>query len=138
MVNETWQQWKPLEVAPKRYLLDCIIDVEEVLEIVLSDMEGNAKKIRIIFEGSVVAYRYTYETFRMHTLHMLKQRYGSDFYTKCDFFQVIDSEYLSWVSEQLHGVGDMASLKHFCLYGLEDVIDIIADCEPRVEFIDSK
>lgn len=119
-------------LAPK-YYVDSISDSVSGFELVLSEVADENKRLRIVFEDSVHAYRSTDESFRQKTVQFLEEQYGCEFFSTWTFFQVGKSEYLQWLSDQSHGVLEAEYLCHFAFLATDSVVDVVAAYEPRVE-----
>lgn len=137
-MQEQWIKWEPVNGLIENYYVEHIFDGMDGLKIQLSEANDRKNKVNIIFEDSVYAYRSTDESFRQSTEFELGRKYGNEFYFKWAFFQVIDSSYLAWLSEQSYTITDSLSLKHFCFFAVDSVIDVINDSEPKVEMITEK
>ena len=85
MSNEIWTHWKPIERLAARYYVDSIIFNEEGFKVILSEENNKDKKVDIIFENSVFAYRHINETFRYNLLLKLAEVYGREFLVKLVF-----------------------------------------------------
>lgn len=130
---EKWNRWQPLETMVGKYYVDFLILSENALIIKLSNGE---QKIEIIFDESIDAFRYTDESFYFKIFGDLSERYGDDFYVGWSFFKVTNSDYLKWLSEQSCSLTNEFSFIHFCIFGGDKVIDVLARYEPKVKFIE--
>lgn len=90
----------------------------------------------VTFENSVYAYRVTNEGFRQRTISFLNDNYADDFYTRWSFFQIDNSEYLSWLSQESFTLTNFLSIKHFVLIGQDSILDIAATYEPKIELVE--
>ena len=93
---EHWERWEPIRSLSSKYYIDSISDGIREFRIVLSDSCDEKKKIHVVFENSVDAYRSTDESFRQSTVADLGERYGNEFYGDWTFFKVTNSTYISW------------------------------------------
>lgn len=125
-MDEQWIKWEPIAGLVPHYEIDKISDTVEELSILLSQADNHDVKIRVTFTEPVEAYRSTYETFRIKI---------SEKYIKGTFFKVEGSEYLQWLSEQSNDVDNGIKFIHFAITTDDTVLDIIARCEPQVEFV---
>lgn len=132
---EKWIRWEPLKDLSGKYYLDSFVWPEEGLIIELSN-ENKGKKIQILFDGSIDAFRYTNESFCFKIFGDLSKQYGDDFYKNFSFFKVTNSEYLKWLSEKSLTWSNQFPFMHFCILGGDEVIDILARYEPIVKFIE--
>ena len=134
-MQEQWSKWEPITNLSKKYYVESISEsIADGFKIILIDDKNPEKKVLISWPNSVDAYRSTYESFTLLTLHKLDERYGKQFYD-WTFFKIENSEYLNWVSEQSYGITESLNFKHFCIYGTESMVDIIANYEPEVSLI---
>lgn len=119
-----WKKWIPKEGLQDKYYVDKIIDdIEKNLMIELSDRNGN--KMILNWNGVVISYTCSEETTRSIL-------YDNNELTKWTFFEVEDSRYLQWVCEQSLGIYQINTMRHFCIIGIDLVVDIVADFEPIV------
>ena len=132
---EKWIKWEPVEGLYSTYYVDILVDSKKEFKIILSEEKNPQKKIQIIFENSVYAYRNTYESFRQNTIHILKKQYGESFYINWTFFKITNSSYLSWLAEQSYGITDEINLTHFSIIAANEIIDIVAGYEPTIKSI---
>lgn len=132
-MNEEWIQWLPVDGLAKKYFADEILDGMDGFKIMLTDPAEEDKKVNIIFEDSVRAYRSTDESLRQETIRFIDNKYGTRFYAECTFFKVRNSEYIKWIEKQSYGVFDTEKLTHFSIIAMDSIIDVIATYEPRIE-----
>ncbi len=97
---EQWFKWKPVKNLSSKYYIESITDGIEGFIIVLSDASDEKKKVKVVFEDSVHAYRSTDESFRQNTIDALDEIYGTLFYSEWTLFKIVDSEYMQWLSGQ--------------------------------------
>ena len=140
-MQEQLIRWNPIKekIIKERYYIDFLIDKAEALEIVLINCTNENKKIKIIFDGSVETYRKTDETYRLDSLHAWKKIIIKDS-SSSNFFQIINSSYLKWLSEESGGLSDYRAsseppLTHFVIMDDDCILDIVAGYEPKVELI---
>ena len=135
-MTEQWIRWEPISGLADKYEIESISDTFDRFTVILSDLKDEEKKVKVTFEGSVDAYRAVNESFRLKTFSELHEKYGVDFYGWWTFFKVADSEYLKWLSEQSYGISDAYSMIHFSFFGVETVLDVLTNYEPKVELIE--
>lgn len=133
-MKEKWTKLEVNENLSKKYYLDLILNSAKD-DFQLSLIDSDNKKILITFASFVVSFRYTYDSFVYDTLDFLEKNYGSEFYTNWCFFKVEDSEYLKWIKKQSAGTFEIYELQHFCILGIDHMIDIITKSEPTISFI---
>lgn len=136
-MNEQWIRWEPIRGLSAKYYIDSISHTMKGLKILLSDAQNEQKKMMMIFEDSVEAFRSTDESFRRSTLYYLEQQYGTKFYAEWTFFKIPNSTYIQWLSEQSYGISDPLPLIHFSFLAMDLALDVIAVDEPRIELIDT-
>jgi len=132
---EKWTRWEPINNLSKKYYVELITDDYYGFKILLSDAKNADKKVEILFRDSVDIYRRTNETFVLLTLKSLNDTYGIDFYGNWSFFKIENSEYLDWIKKQSYEISESLNFKHFCILGADDMIDVIANYEPKVSHI---
>lgn len=139
MMLEKWVKWMPVEgLSPKYYIESLSSGICNGLIITMSAASAaNAaeKKVKVIFEESVHAYRCTDESFRQSTLYDINKVYGTPFYSEWTFFKVVNSGYLQWLSTQSFNIVDTEPLTHFSFLATDVVIDVIAAYEPKIELL---
>lgn len=131
-MNETWKKWEPVKGLAKKYYIDAIQDDIGGFKVKLTDRDNEDNKLTIIFLESVWSYRSVEEGLRALTMEKLAQKYGANFYTEWTFFKIENSRYLNWIYEESYDVARDSGLMHFCLVGMDDILDIIASCDPQV------
>ncbi|MDQ0087496.1 hypothetical protein J2T12_000890 [Paenibacillus anaericanus] len=130
-MEENWERWEPISDLTSKYYVESISDSVKGFSVLLSDAKDENKKIEVLFEESVHAYRSTDESFRQNTINSVDERYGTEFYVDCTFFKITNSEYIQWLSDQSYGIADSESLFHFSFLAVDSVLDIIATYEPK-------
>lgn len=134
-MQEKWSRWEPIAGLSTNYYSESILDTaEDGFKIHIFDHTG--KKVLISFSNSVEAYRSTDDSFTYETLDFLNNNYGPEFYNNWTFFKIENSEYLEWLKKQSGGTFEMYSLKHFCIFTINAMIDIAVSYEPDVSHID--
>lgn len=137
-MKEQWERWEPISGLANKYYIDSIIDEARGFKVILSESDDETKKILVLFEDSIDAYRNTDESFRLKIIHDLDQKYGTDFYGDWTFFKVTNSTYIQWLSEQSYGTSDYQSFVHFSFITADSILDVITNYEPKVERFESK
>lgn len=131
-MQEQWVKWQPINNLANKYYVEFISETMDCLTIVLCEEKCNERKVKIIFESSVICYRKTDETFALEKISELNKHYGMEFYGYWTFFKVYNSEYLQWFSEQSGTLSDGYLLKHFCIITSDLLFDIATTSEPKV------
>lgn len=126
---EKWTRWEPINGLSGQYSLDYFAWSEKgfVVELISGKKE---ERIQILFDEYIDAFRYTNESFYL--------KLPGDFYGEWNFFKATNSEYLKWLSEKSCTLSDRMHFIHFCILGGDEVIDIVANYEPKVRFMEYK
>lgn len=138
LMSEQWEKWEPVTELASKYFIDSISDDVNCFRIILCESKNEKKKVEVVFEDSVYAYRSTYESFRNKTINTLEEQYGASFYTDWTFFKVNRSKYIHWLSEQSYGISSAQSLIHFCLLAVDSIVDVISTTEPIFRHFNGK
>jgi hypothetical protein len=133
--NEEYGRWVPLENIPLRLVCESIHDGDKGLSMVFREQADlgkisknqNTRSIRIIFDPAI-AYRNIDESYRVRTFDTHQDRIGS-------LFVVKNSEWVSWLHEESYGMYVDNKIIHYAIFTLNDCIDILAEFEPTVEWI---
>ncbi|MCR6106975.1 hypothetical protein HXA34_11810 [Salipaludibacillus agaradhaerens] len=134
-MNEQWERWEPIKRLSNKYYIESISDSIKCFKITLCESNDERKKVEVIFDDSVHAYRSTDESFNLKTINTLDEHYGTRFYSNWTFFKVNNSEYTNWLYEQSYGIAASQPLIHFCLIASDSIVDVIAAYEPKIERI---
>lgn len=132
---EEWARWEPIKDISGKYYLDSFGWSEKGFIVELSSKK-KGKKIQVIFDNYIDAFRYTNESFYFKLFGDLSEQYSDDFYADWSFFKVTNSEYLRWLSEKSCTWSDQIQFIHFCILGGDEVIDIVTNYEPEVKIIE--
>lgn len=133
---EKWTQWKPIEGLASKYYVKSISDEIEGFKIILVPLKPNQSSIEILFKDGVDSYLRIDESFRQKLIHELDEEYGLDFYKHWTLFKVTNSRYLSWLSDQSYEWSNVYDFRHFSFLASDSTIDIVANYEPEVRFIE--
>ncbi|TGL66536.1 hypothetical protein [Leptospira kmetyi] len=128
-MKEVWKQWVLHKNLLRKYSIDEVVDTLDGVKIRMGDVN---QKVDIIFSDSVSAYRSVEEGFRQNLINDLIDQYGSDFITKCTFFQVENSKFLNWLIEESYGFIDAPEIKHFSFLASNSILDVVANYEPEI------
>ncbi|KKC50156.1 hypothetical protein VE23_24420 [Paenibacillus sp. D9] len=130
-MEKNWQRWE-VEVGSdlsSKYYVESISDSINGFRILLSDANDESKRVEVLFEDSVRAYRSTDESFS--TINNLDGRYGTEFFSDNTFFKVTNSEYIHWLSLQSYGIAESETFFHFSFLAVDSIVDVIAAYEPK-------
>lgn len=134
-MEEQWLRWNPIIGLEKKYDIDSMIyDVKRFI-ILFSQYYDEGKKVKLIFENSIDAYRWSNETLRYKLILDLDKKYGADFYGDATFFKVDNSSYIQWISQQSCTISDSIKYIHFAFITANSILDIVTTYEPKVEII---
>lgn len=137
-MQEKWTQWKPINGLYKKYYIDSVSDSKKGFTILLSSQEDPQKKVLIDFSQSVEAYRSINESLFLETIHSLHQKYGDAFYVEWTLFKIENSDFLQWVKVQSYEISDAYNLQHFCILGIDFIVDVLTNYEPVVTHLEEK
>ena len=131
-----WKVWVPLEEEKIKgnYYIQSVEDTLDGLKVVM-ESELDDFKVRITFSDYVWSYRNTNESYCWQIFSELSDKHGDDFYKDWAFFKIENSEYLKWISNNSAKIYDDGGAEHFVIKGLEQVVDIINDEEPKIEIV---
>ncbi len=132
---EKWTRWEPISGLDGKYYLESFMWHEEGLIIGLIN-EDKGKKIKILFDKHIDAFRYTNESFYLTVIDNASSQDDVNFYANFSLFKVTNSEYLAWISEKSCAWSDQFEFTHFCILGGDEVIDVLARYEPTVTIMD--
>lgn len=125
-MNNIWKRWEPKIELKNKYYIDTIKD-EDNLIIELSDEVGT-EKIIMRWDGCITSYTCTEESSRSIL-------YDNNELTKWTFFKVENSQYLKWIEYQSLGIEQGDKLIHYCIIGINSVVDIIARYDPEISLV---
>lgn len=131
------EQWKPWDIDDrilKKYYIVALVDDTESFKISLVESENSDQKVEVVFDGYVVSYCCSDESFRQKTLDRLDIEYGEDFYANTTFFWIDNSEYLRRMQEEAYGL-IMNEMRHFCIMAEDSFVDIITTYEPEIHIL---
>ncbi|MCA9508849.1 MAG: hypothetical protein KC505_10555 [Myxococcales bacterium] len=135
MMQEKWVKWEPLNGLMQKYYVDTVsTSIECCLKIVLIDEQNSAKKVHLVFEKFVAAYRYAHESFMNDLIFNLRESHGKSFYAEWTFFKVENSTYIEWLTEKSEGTFMPKDYIHFSLVCGDVVLDVISVDDPIVNF----
>jgi hypothetical protein len=132
---EEWTRWTPIQGLDGNYYLDFFAwSAKGFIVELISGKKG--KKIQIVFADYIDAFRYTNESFYLKVLDNTSAKQDVDFYKNFSLFKITNSQYLAWLSEKSCTLSDRCDFIHFCILGGDEVIDIVANYEPKVTIMD--
>ena len=131
---EQWIKWEPITGLSPKYYIESISDNRNGFTILLSEADYK-NTVKVTFETLVLSYRNTNESFRLSTIDFIYDNYGAAFCGQWTFFKVVNSAYVLWLSEQSYTIAESVPPIHFSFLAVDSIIDVVATCEPKVEFI---
>jgi hypothetical protein len=131
--DEKWVKWEPVQGMSFRYDVEYILDKFDSFEIVLIDMVDKNKKVKLVFENSVNAYRVVEESFRSQLL--VEVGNFNKEYENWTFFKVENSSFLNWLYKESSGMLKELKPIQFSFITTDSIIDIVSTYHPKVEFI---
>lgn len=134
-MKESWQRWELGRELSTKFYIESISDSKNGFRILLSGADDESKKVEIVFEESVHAYRSTDESFRQSMINNIDEQYGTEFYKDYTFFKVSNSEYIHWLSLQSYGIAESEPLYHFSFLAVDSVLDVIAAYVPKLSIL---
>lgn len=129
---EEWTRWEPTQGLQGKYYLDSFRLDQDNLFLELSN-EHELKKIQLEFNIDADSYRYTNESFCFKIPSDLSDRYGTEFYSDWSFFKITNSEYVQSFLQESTTVSIGPLVTHFCILGGDEIVDIIAQHEPKIK-----
>ena len=70
---------------------------------------------------------------RWKTVDRVLSEKGGDFFKGKLFFKVENSEFIKWFEEEKFGITDTCGLTHYAFITRNDIIDVLAVCEPEIK-----
>ena len=75
---------------------------------------------KLLWDCIVESYMCTDE------INRTRDYYSNEKLTKWTFFEVQNSKYICWLHYKSIGILDIERVKHFCIIGINSVVDIVA------------
>jgi hypothetical protein len=123
-LSEKWIRWELKEGLEKKYDIDILENIDNKLLVKLSDAK-NIKKLNLEWDGSMEFYIHSYETARDKLCE-------NPDVMKWTFFKIENSEYLKWIKENFTKIYENRELYHFCIVGINFVLDVVANDYPTI------
>ena len=121
-------KWVPIDSIPNRMYCEAIHDDYEGFRILLKGENSRSKTLRMFFE-SILAYRNVDEGYMLRTLESIKDREIFPLYT------VHNSIWLRWFHEESYNIVSNKMITHYSIVTPNDIIDILSEFEPIVEWL---
>ncbi len=128
--DEKWTAWNPTNIAGDPAYYVEIFQEEEATRFTL-DCEH--KIIDVLFYGFVPIYLYSVEGIRMATWASIQEKEHDRFYfQKWFLYRIENSDFLDWAIKEGCGFYKKEEFMHYCIVTQDDVVDILANCEPVI------
>ncbi len=124
MESEIWSRWIPDKNLSRKYYIDEVSYKDDNLKVLLSDDCGQC--IVAIWDCLVESYICTEETNRT--------KQYNDETSQWTFFEIYNSKYIGWLTEESANILSGRCLYHICIVGVNLVIDVIASEYPKVVY----
>lgn len=124
MEIENYNIWEPISDLPNSPYFFELHNCNGMLTVFLKEFSEPNKALKITF-SSTLGYRVVNEIGRMKSLN------ESSIMTFC---MSQDSEFLRWFKKESEGVFDDWSLTHFVICNSDNIIDVISNQKPDVEW----
>jgi hypothetical protein len=134
-MQEQWKQWKPVQGLANKYYIESAFHTSEGLRLFFFETYNAQKRLQIIFENPVEAYRNTDESYDLALIDMLDAHYGTSFYGDWTFFKVENSLYMKWLFEQSKNSVSVHELTHFAFITSNFLFEVIAHHELHIIFM---
>lgn len=133
--EEKWVKWEPVGNLTGEFYEEFICDRDDGFRIVLyKKNDGEKIRLQIKWKRFVASYTVTNETYLDKVFSDLRARDGT--YAGGMLFKIINSEYLKRLSYSSGSLSDYMSFTHFVILSSDSVIDVVADYEPEIEFVE--
>ena len=138
--RERWEPWQPegmeMPVPEDPYELWSVAWGGDEFRVVF---DGTNVRVVVIFDIDVVlSVRWAEESDRHSSLHYWVrslEALGDDVEMPAGdlLFEVHDSEFQEWIHRESAYGYEVGTVRHFCLMGYNDFVDVLAFAEPNVE-----
>ena len=129
MKKDAYRAWEPVSNLPQRMFCEGLHDDYEGFRVLLRGGSPTDSVLRIRFD-SVLAYRNVDESFRLRTLYAIAGDQPRALWI------VDDSTWVQWLMAESLETLAASGLVHYVIFTPNDIIDIIADSAPDVEWLD--
>jgi len=130
--KEIWTKYLIQEIFNCKYYIDSISDNINGFEVVMSSSKNETDRIKVCFDGPILSYRSTDESFRQKLIFELTEIYSSDFYKDTTIFKVENSRYITWLKEESYEWSETLNPRHFCFLSVDSILDVVACDEPKI------
>jgi hypothetical protein len=132
--------WEPIKELSGRYWLDKLFFENTKFYFIFKKDKEKSTEVHIICEGGLPSYKYTNESYSFDRtfVHFDGENRAYTLHSWC-FYTIEDSPYLTSISKDSAGTSDIIGVKHYCIIGEDEILDIIYPPEPVVElYVDRK
>jgi hypothetical protein len=134
-MSEQLRIWKPVNDLQGRYWLKNLFMANATFNFTF---ECEQREVRIICMGGLPSYTYTNESYAFNRSFVhLDSKEDVQTIQPWSFYIIENSPYIRRITETSAGVNEMYDLKHYCIIGEDEIIDIIYPTEPIVEVYDN-
>ena len=125
---ENWLRWEALKIPEGKYEL---IKLEQNFDGVYIILDDEINRIAISFEPGVLAIRTSDEGDRWRTISEVVSRNSGDYFVGKPIYVVRNSEFRHWYDKE--SFSTKGNYTHYAIITGNDVVDILAMVEPKVE-----
>ena len=126
MKSNKYEEWKANENLPDKFYLNQLVHEKGQLRILFKELDlQSQEQLSVIFK-SYLAYRIVQESGRLKSLE------NDDLKS---FKKTTESEFISWFKEEALGIYDDQELTHYVIVNLDNIVDIISEFPPFVEWV---
>lgn len=124
MNDEKLVRWQKVDGLPGSFEVDALHDDDKGFRLVCQSERAGSRAFMLRFQ-SVIAYRLVNESYRLRLV-------GGG--VSCGVYIVENSRLVAWLLDESYGAWNSARLMHYLLVAAEDVVDVVSEWEPVVEW----
>ena len=133
MLLGQWIKWEPLKNLSYDNFIYKTERTVNSLRIFL--INNDEKELLVIFEHSVIFFKSMNEIFASRPAGTPIEYEGCEQFLQWNFFKVANSAYLKMLSDESRFDLSTKGFVHYSIYEEDTFIDVIAACQPKVEWI---
>jgi hypothetical protein len=126
MANDNYRKWEPIPDSPGELYFYELHNESGQLNLLLKAFSSEDKTLRITFNG-ILTYRVALDSVRMKTVN--------DNFPMNTFGISTSSTFLEWFKEDSCGMFDDLSLMHIAICNTDNIVDVITNEYPAIEWI---
>jgi hypothetical protein len=126
MENEKYEAWNAHEILPVNFYLASLHHEGGSLKVSFKEVALSEQKQFEIAFSNYLAYRVVIETGRLKSL---------DNGSLSPFSKTSESQFISWFKDEALGVYDDRVLIHYAIVNLDNIVDVISEFPPVVEWV---